>query len=192
MGKAEELKGLEDAGKNCRKCILWRTRKNVVFGQGDCNSKILFVGEAPGANEDQKGIPFCGKAGDILNELLAHVGLKREQIYITNILKCRPPANRDPQTDEIEACKGYLERQIDIIQPDIICCLGKYALNFVLKMFSLSSGESISKVHGQVFRKEDLFNAINVVAFFHPAVATYDPGKIDVLKKDFELLKDFM
>lgn len=184
-----QLEILEKETGSCRKCKLWETRRNVVFGKGNPHAKIMFIGEAPGFNEDLKGIPFCGKAGGILDELLSSVNLTRDEIYITNILKCRPPGNRDPKPEEIEQCTGYLDKQIELINPEVMCCLGRYALDFMLEKFSFPKSDGISKVHGKMFSKESLFNQVNIIAFYHPAVATYDPGKLELLKKDFEILR---
>jgi len=184
-----QLEILEKEAGSCRKCKLWETRRNVVFGKGNPRAKIMFIGEAPGFNEDLKGIPFCGKAGGILDELLSSVNLTRDEIYITNILKCRPPGNRDPKPEEIEQCTGYLDKQIELINPEVMCCLGRYALDFMLEKFSFPKSDGISKVHGKMFSKESLFDQVNIIAFYHPAVATYDPGKLELLKKDFEILK---
>ena len=187
--KSEQLKILEDEVKHCKRCVLWKTRKNPVFGQGNPDTRVLFIGEAPGYYEDLKGIPFCGKAGKILDMLFDSIGLKRSQIYITNILKCRPPENRDPKMEEIEACRYFVERQIEIIKPEIICCLGRYSLKFILDKFSIEGETNMRKVHGKVFEKNSLFSPVKIVALYHPAVATYNPKAFETLKKDFEILK---
>ena len=164
----------------------------MVFGEGSPDAKIVFVGEAPGYNEDIKGIPFCGKAGDILDILLSSINLKRESIYITNIIKCRPPENRDPEDEEVKECTTYLERQLEIINPSVICCLGRHSLRYFINRFSLKEKGSITALHGRVFESGDgLFSSIKIVALYHPAVAVYDPGKMELLKKDFQVLKNF-
>jgi len=137
--------------KNCKRCNLWKTRNNIVIGEGSLNADIMFIGEAPGYYEDKQGRPFVGKAGKILDELLNSVELKREEIYITNILKCRPPGNRDPLPEEIKACTPYLDRQIEIIKPKKICTLGNFATNYIFSSFGLKP-ESIGKIHGKVFK----------------------------------------
>ncbi|MCM8761998.1 MAG: uracil-DNA glycosylase [Candidatus Omnitrophica bacterium] len=176
----------------CKRCVLWKTRKNVVFGQGKPEARIVFVGEAPGYNEDLKGIPFCGKAGEVLDILLSSINLKREDVYITNIIKCRPPENRDPEEEEIEKCTPYLERQIEIIKPSIICCLGRYSLRYFINRFSLKEKGSISTLHGRVMEiREGLFSSVKIVALYHPAVAVYDPNKLELLKRDFHILSRF-
>lgn len=190
MSKIQNLKRIEEEAKNCKKCSLWKTRKNVVFGMGNPETKILFIGEAPGYNEDLKGIPFCGKAGEVLDLLFSSISMKREDIYITNIIKCRPLENRDPKEEEIEKCMEYLEKQIEIINPKIICCLGRHALNSIFKKYSVENKKNISAIHGKVFEKEDIFSTIKIVAFYHPAVAVYNPEKLKILKEDFKILKE--
>lgn len=191
MEKKELLEECRKEVRECRECSLWKSRKNVVFGEGNPDSKIVFVGEAPGYNEDVKGIPFCGRAGDVLNLLLSSVNLKREEIYITNIIKCRPPENRDPQEEEIKTCTPYLERQLEIIKPEIICCLGRHSLRYFIRRFSLKETGSISTLHGKVLETgEGLFSRIKIVALYHPAVAVYNPEKMELLKKDFQVLKE--
>jgi DNA polymerase len=175
---------------NCKRCSLWKERTNPVVGEGSVAAKIMFVGEAPGFNEDRTGHPFCGQAGKILDELLSKIGIRREEIYITNILKCRPPKNRNPKEEEIKSCSSYLDRQIEIINPKIICCLGNFATSYIMKKFGLKDKiQGISKIHGQIFSYQSLFNSINIIPLYHPAVATYNPNMKAILKKDFEALK---
>lgn len=191
MRKKELLDVCREDVRKCKRCSLYKSRKNVVFGEGNPETKIVFVGEAPGYNEDVKGIPFCGKAGDVLEILLSSVGLKRGDVYITNIIKCRPPENRDPEEEEIKQCTPYLERQLEIISPSVICCLGRHSLRYFVQRFSLKEYGSISTLHGRVMDVgEGLFSDIKIVAMYHPAVAVYDPGKMDVLKRDFQVLKE--
>ena len=136
MNKRDEsLKRIKDQVIGCKKCPLFKTRTLPVIGQGDHAAKIMLIGEAPGFNEDQTGVPFCGQSGNFLTELLNSIGLKRESVYICNILKCRPPNNRNPLSDEIEACAPYLERQIEIIGPKIIGALGNYATSYILRKY---------------------------------------------------------
>jgi len=182
----EQLRKIKEEVLHCKKCPLYKTRKLPVIGQGNHQAKIMFIGEAPGASEDATGIPFCGAAGKILDELLNSIGMKRKEIYIANILKCRPPQNRNPQKEEIESCTPYLERQIKIIQPKIICTLGNYATAFILEKFGLKEKtQGISKIHGKKFTAENFL----IIPLYHPAVATYNPLMKEVLLKDFEILK---
>jgi len=187
------LKKIEEEILYCRKCNLWRERKNPVVGGGSWEAKIMFVGEAPGANEDEKGTPFCGAAGKILDELLNTIGIKREEIYITNILKCRPPQNRNPKEEEITACSPYLDRQIEIIKPEIICCLGNFSTFYIMKKFGLKDKiQGISKIHGKVFEIRSLFDSIKIIPLYHPAVATYNVNMKPLLEKDFGVLKSIL
>ena len=187
-----KLRTIEKEVLNCRKCPLHRGRVHPVLGQGNPKAKIMFIGEAPGYWEDQKGQPFIGAAGKILDELLNSAGIKREDVYISNILKCRPPNNRDPKPEEIAACVPYLEQQIKIISPKIICPLGRYSMTFIMGMFGLKSAiQPISKIHGKVFEIRGLFQDIKIIPLYHPAVATYNANMKGVLKKDFEILENF-
>ncbi|MCD6471369.1 uracil-DNA glycosylase [bacterium] len=180
-----ELKKIRDEVLKCRKCLLYKTRTLPVIGQGNHQAKIMFIGEAPGYNEDKTGRPFCGKAGAVLDELLKSINLKREDVYITNLLKCRPPNNRDPEEKEIKACSPYLERQIEIIKPKIICTLGRYSMAYIMKKYGLENElQSISKIHGKVFQTKD----IKIIPLYHPAVAVYNQNMIKILKSDFNIL----
>jgi len=175
---------------NCRKCSLSATRVNPVFGEGSFLAKVMFIGEAPGANEDATGKPFCGKAGKVLDELLLVAGLDREKIFIGNILKCRPPNNRNPQNAEIDACTPYLDYQINFIKPTILCCLGNFATGYIMTKFNIKSKiQGISKIHGQTFIAEAAYGKIRIIPLFHPAVVTYDLRKKATLVCDFQQLK---
>lgn len=189
MGKNEAMKKLEEKIKTCRKCPLGELRTNAVPGSGSYEAKIMFVGEAPGYWEDQKGLPFVGRAGKVLDELLAGIGLKREEVYITNVVKCRPPNNRDPTEEEINACSPYLDKQIDIIRPKIIVPLGRHSMTYILKKFSFEP-EPISKIHGKIFEARTLFGKIVIMPMYHPAVALYKPQLREELEKDFKKLKE--
>jgi len=169
--------------KDCKRCRLSEGRTNLVFGEGNENAGLMFVGEAPGFNEDQQGRPFVGAAGKLLNELLSEIGLKREDVYIANIIKSRPPDNRDPLPDEIEACKPYLMEQIKIIKPKIIATLGAHAMRTML-----GKNVSITQVHGQTFPD----NGYIIIPIFHPAAALYRRKTLGDLKQDFQNLKDVL
>lgn len=161
--------------RTCAKCpILVKNRTQVVPGVGAEDAKIVFVGEAPGVNEDKMGEPFVGAAGNFLNELLASIGLEREQIFITNVIKCRPPENREPLPFEIQNCRPWLDAQISLIRPKVIVTLGRFAME------SFLPGKSISKIHGQVFKMGNL----TVFAMYHPAAALYQQSQRDVIKND--------
>ena len=165
---------------DCHRCSLGDTRNTLVFGVGDPDASVLFVGEAPGRNEDLKGEPFVGAAGKLLDELLASAGLDRSQVYIANILKCRPPGNRDPQTEEIETCTPFLREQVRIIDPEVMVTMGNFATKFVLK-----TNTGITRLRGTVQQA----GKYAVLPIFHPAAALYDRTKADVLFSDFERLK---
>lgn len=164
-----------------------------VVGEGEHQADILFCGEAPGAQEDKTGRPFCGKAGDILNNLLEGIGIEREDVYICNVLKCRPPENRDPKQEEIEACTPHLEQQIEIIEPEVIVGLGNFGTKFILDKYNLQNKiKGISGIHGKKFSAKTLFGSVEIVPMYHPAVATYNPNMIDTLEQDFEVLREFV
>ncbi len=189
MLKKSQLESISQQIMNCQKCDLWGSRSNTVPGEGDLSANVMFIGEAPGFNEDKQGKPFVGRAGKILDELLGSIDLSREMIFIANILKCRPPENRNPKQDEIISCKGYLDDQISLIEPRIIVPLGNFACQYIFKKFLLP-GESIGNVHGKVFKKNTLSGLLVIIPMYHPAVATYNPTKIIVLKEDMKVLKD--
>ncbi len=185
----EELKKIKDEVLNCRRCLLYKTRKYPVIGEGNHRAKIMFIGEAPGRQEDMSGRPFCGAAGNIFDELLNFTGIERQDVYVTNILKCRPPFNRDPSEQEIEACSPYLERQVAVIKPKVICSLGRYSMRFLMEKFGLESEiKQISLIHGKIFKADSQSNLL-IIPFYHPAVAVYNPKMKEVLKKDFTALK---
>ena len=153
---------------SCRACGLCETRTNVVFGVGRPDAEVLIIGEAPGANEDAQGEPFVGRAGKLLDDMLAMIGLNRRNIYITNSVKCRPPENRDPLNTEKDACRGYLKRQIELMQPKIIVCLGR-----VSAMELIKEDFKITQEHGQFFEKDGVL----MMALYHPAALLRDPHK---------------
>ena len=169
-----ELVDLYEEIKTCHKCILSQGRNNTVPGEGPQDADIMFIGEGPGFHEDRQGIPFVGAAGNYLNELLAKIDLQREDVYITNVVKCRPPGNRDPQPKEIEACRPYLDKQIALIHPRLIVTLGRFSMQ---RYFP---GASISRIHGQPKRVG------NVIYYpmFHPAAALHQPRWRSLLDED--------
>ena len=152
----------------CRACALADTRKNVVFGVGSTEAEVLFIGEGPGANEDEQGLPFVGAAGRLLDDMLAMIGLTRESVYITNIVKCRPPQNRDPLNTEKDACIGYLRRQVAMMRPKIIVCLGRIAAAELIK-----PDFKITQEHGLFFEKR----GVQMMALYHPAALLRDSSK---------------
>ena len=179
--RREELVKLFHQLKDCRECPLADSRTNVVFGMGNPDADLMFVGEAPGFHEDQQGLPFVGRAGQLLDRLLGDIGMERRRdVFIANILKSRPPGNRDPRPEEIEACTPYLMRQIELIEPRIICTLG----NFATKYLS-GSPQGITKVHGRVQQREIAGLDVKLYPLFHPAAALRTPAVLAMLEQDF-------
>ncbi len=187
MSKQSEMQALAEQVRACRKCALSETRNNAVVGDGSLDAKIMLVGEAPGFNEDAQGLPFVGKAGKFLDELLSSAGLKRTDVYIANILKCRPPGNRNPETGEIKACTPYLDRQLAIIRPRTICPMGNFAAAYILEKFGLKA-DSIGRIHGRVFRVRNLMLDARIIPLYHPASAVYNPNMRYTLIEDFKAL----
>jgi len=193
----KKLKKIKEEVINCKKCSLYRDRIDnkyyPVIGEGNHQAKVIFIGEAPGANEAKTGRPFCGASGKILDKLLESVGIERKDIYIANILKCRPPNNRNPKTEEIFACVPYLEKQIEIIKPRLICPLGNYSTAFILEKYGLKDEiQGISKIHGKLFKAKASFGKKEIIPFYHPAVAVYNANMKEILEKDFQILKSFI
>lgn len=191
MEKENEMGKISEAVTECRKCGLWKTRKNPVPGEGSLEPKIMFIGEAPGFNEDAQGIPFVGRAGKVLDELLEYIGLERKDVFIGNILKCRPPNNRDPQPEEIKACTPYLDRQIALIKPKMICTLGNFSTSYLLEKFGMKP-ESIGKIHGKVFSIRNLMLSSKIIPLYHPAAALRNPDLKSVIREDFRVLKELI
>ncbi|MCS7098008.1 MAG: type-4 uracil-DNA glycosylase [Candidatus Methanomethyliaceae archaeon] len=188
--KIEALQAIAKEIAECRKCRLWTMRLNPVPGDGNPNAKIMFIGEAPGYYEDIEGKPFVGAAGRLLNQLL--MGLNREELFITNIVKCRPPNNRAPLFDEIAACAEYLDRQILIIKPKVIVCLGRYSTNYILKKSGIKIPNSIAKIRGRLFSID--YQGLRIFAIFtyHPAAALYNPSIRKYLVEDFKLIGEII
>ena len=182
------IKNLNKSIKSCDKCDLWKSKNNYVVGNGSENSDIFFIGEAPGYNEDLKGIPFIGKAGKILDSLLHSIEIDRGEVYITNIHKCRPPKNRNPMQKEIELCTKYLDKEIELIKPIIISTLGNFSSNFIFNKFKLDF-DKISNIHGKIFPINSVNDKLYLIPQYHPAVAVYNPNNINILKEDFKNIK---
>lgn len=172
------LNQLDEVIGKCRDCRLWRTASNPVPGEGSQDAEIMFIGEAPGFHEDKMGRPFVGRAGQLLDRLLSRIGLRRQDVFIANVLKHRPPENRGPNKDEIRACLPYLQRQIQVIKPQVIVPLGRYALEVFVK------DQTISKSHGQAFKVGERI----VFPVYHPAAALRSPVVLKELEKDFAKL----
>ncbi|HXW15496.1 MAG TPA: uracil-DNA glycosylase [Terriglobia bacterium] len=172
----------QDLG-DCHRCKLAPTRKTIVFGDGNPHAELVFIGEGPGADEDEQGIPFVGRAGKLLNRMMQTVGLKREDVYICNVVKCRPPGNRTPEKDEVDACSPFLYRQIEAIKPRLVCCLGAPAVRTVLGI-----KEGITKIRGQFYN----FGSAKALATVHPAYVLRNPREEKILREDFEKIRDFL
>jgi uracil-DNA glycosylase family 4 len=183
----DELQAYAEAVSGCTRCRLAQGRTQVVFGAGNAHADLMFVGEAPGFHEDKQGLPFVGQAGKLLEKLLAQIGLARSDVYIANVLKCRPPGNRDPQPDEIEACESHLFRQIELIEPTVVATLG----NFATKLLS-GRQVGITKVHGQ--EQETTLGGRKVLLYplYHPAAALYTPTMLKILEVDFARLPELL
>ncbi|ADB51312.1 uracil-DNA glycosylase [Conexibacter woesei] len=181
--RRERLKEVWREASTCTLCALSETRQTVVFGAGNADADLMFVGEAPGANEDRGGLPFIGQAGRLLDKLLQEVGLERADVFIANVLKCRPPGNRDPRPTEIATCRDYLHRQVELIEPKVICTLG----NFSTKLLR-DDPTGISRVHGQPEVHVLGRRAVRIFPIFHPAAALYTPSMLDTLRADFAQL----
>ncbi len=191
--KFDKMKAIRDEVVAIEGALAEYRKKNnyhAVLGEGSHDSKIMFVGEAPGQNEAKTGRPFCGAAGRILDELLASVNIPRADVYITNIVKDRPPENRDPIPSEIELYAPYLDRQIEVIQPKVIATLGRFSMEYIMRRFGLSFElESISRAHGKVYEAQAEFGPLKLAPQYHPAAAIYNQSLLDTLKKDFQILK---
>jgi len=171
----------------CTRCRLAEGRTQVVFGNGDPNADLMFVGEAPGFHEDKQGVPFVGQAGKLLDQLLVGIGLTREDVFVANVLKCRPPGNRDPMPDEIEACESHLFRQVELIEPKVVATLG----NFSTKLLS-GKPLGITRVHGQVQQVTLGGRSVLLYPLYHPAAALYTPSMLEVLREDFARIPELL
>lgn len=184
MQKCKKLEKLDDEIRECSKCSLNETRRKAVPGEGRCDAEVLLVGEAPGREEDKAGRPFVGRAGEILTDLLREANLRRGKIFIGNVLKCRPPNNRDPRRKEIEKCSPYLKRQIDIIRPEIIVALGRFPAGLLSDL-----PVKISQKHGSLFPYRFTNHDIDLFLSYHPASVLYGTDK-EILLEDFRKLKN--
>jgi uracil-DNA glycosylase family 4 len=186
--RREQLKQVFAEAKGCVRCPeLAAARKTVVFGAGNADAELMFVGEAPGASEDEQGVPFVGRAGKLLETLLGEVGLQRDEVFIANVLKCHPPGNRDPLPIEIDNCQDYLRRQVELIQPTVICTLG----NFSTKLLR-GDPTGITRLHGQPEVLTLGSRAVRLYPIFHPAAALYTPRMLETLREDFAQLPQLL
>ena len=191
MDPADRREALKDLFTTCRGCLrcpqLASSRRNVVFGAGNADADLMFVGEAPGKNEDEQGLPFVGQAGKLLNQLLEEIGLERRDVFVANVLKCRPPGNRDPQPVEIDNCQDYLFDQVELIQPKVICTLG----NFATKLLR-NDQTGITRVHGRDEIRVIGRRAVRLLPLHHPAAALYTRSNLDLLREDFAKIPDLL
>jgi DNA polymerase len=182
LDRTEAMHALYTEVRNCERCGLHQGRTNAVPGAGPVDAEIMFVGEAPGFHEDQQGIPFVGAAGRFLDQLLEMVDIKRERVYIANVIKCRPPGNRDPRVEEVDACRQYLDRQIELIQPRVVVTLGRYS------MARAFPDEKISRVHGE----PRIVDGQVYFPMYHPAAALHQPSLRTAVEEDFKRLRQFL
>ncbi|MDD4761444.1 MAG: uracil-DNA glycosylase [Candidatus Pacebacteria bacterium] len=189
----EAMKKIRDEVINLKESPLYISRVKPVIGEGSHFSKIIFIGEAPGKNEAETGRPFCGAAGKVLDELLESAGIKRDEIYITNIVKDRPPNNRDPLPEEIKLYAPFLDRQVEIIRPEVIATLGRYSMVYIMERYGLSEMvEPISKARGKIYETSMPYGIVKIVPLYHPAVAVYNRTMIKILKEDFKVLRELI
>jgi len=181
---SEELERLRRSVERCRKCPLWKTRNNPVFGEGPADAEVMLIGLGPGYHENLEGRPFVGAAGKLLNKLLESAGLRREEVYITNVVKCYLPENKVTR-DELEACTPYLDEQIELIKPKVIITLGNVAMEYAFSKFRLKQ-EPISRIHGRMFMASSLTLQIKIIPMYHPAAALRNPGLRTIIEEDWK------
>ena len=187
--RREELKAVYRQASVCTRCPqLAATRQTVVFGSGNADADLMFVGEAPGANEDEQGVPFVGQAGKLLDQLLGEIGLTRPDVFVVNVLKCRPPGNRDPLPQEIDNCQDYLFRQLELIEPRVICTLG----NFSTTLLRADPATGITRLHGREEIRRIGPRTVRLYPLYHPAAALYTPSMLEVLRTDFRRIPDLL
>jgi uracil-DNA glycosylase len=187
--RREQLKAVFEEARGCTRCPqLAAARHSVVFGAGNADANLMFVGEAPGANEDKQGLPFVGQAGQLLEQLLGEIGLQRSDVFIANVLKCRPPGNRDPLPAEIANCQDYLFRQLDLIRPKVVCTLG----NFSTKLLRADPGTGITRLHGRDEIRTIGPRAVRLFPLYHPAAALYTRSLLEILRVDFARIPDLL
>ena len=180
---SESLEAIRADLGDCRRCKLAAARKNIVFGSGDPRAELMFVGEAPGADEDEQGLPFVGRAGQLLTKIIEAIGMRREEVYICNILKCRPPENRNPEPDEIASCQPFLLRQIQSVKPKVVCALGTFGAQTLLQ-----TREPISRLRGQLID----FRGAKLMATFHPAYLLRNPNEKRKVWEDMQKIRDYL
>ncbi len=186
--RREELKAVWEQARTCQRCPqLASTRNTVVFGSGNADADLMFVGEAPGANEDLQGLPFVGQAGRLLDQLLSEISLTRGDVFVANVLKCRPPGNRDPLPQEIDNCQEYLFRQLELIEPKVVCTLGNFATKLLRDDMT-----GITRLHGRDELRQIGPRVVRLYPLFHPAAALYTPAMLATLRADFERIPELL
>lgn len=185
--RREALKQVFLEARDCTRCRLAESRTQVVFGSGNADADLMFIGEAPGRTEDERGVPFVGQAGRLLEQLLGEIGLTRDEVFIANTLQCRPPQNRDPQADEIEACQDWLFAKLDLIRPIVVATLG----NFSTKLLR-GDPTGITKLHGRAEERTIGPRTVRLLPLFHPAAALYTPSNVEVLREDFRRIPQLL
>ncbi len=185
--RAAALRAYAEETATCERCALTAGRTQVVFGAGDPDAELMLVGEAPGFHEDKQGVPFVGQAGQLLDRLLASIGLERSHIYLANVIKCRPPGNRDPQPEEIAACEPHLFHQVELVRPAVVATLG----NFATKLLS-GKPHGITRVHGQEHEVTLGTRRVLLYPLYHPAAALYTPSMLTVLEQDFARIPELL
>jgi DNA polymerase len=185
--RRERLVAVYNEARDCRLCPLSETRNTVVFGSGDADADLMFIGEAPGAEEDRQGLPFVGRAGGLLNQLLGEIGLARSDVFIANVLLCRPPGNRDPQPDEIQTCHPYLEAKLELIEPKVVATLGNFATKLITQ-----NQTGITRVRGTPQVHELGGRSVYVMPLLHPASALRNPSQVELLRQDFAKLRELI
>ncbi len=188
VSKKKRMNELVAEIEDCQRCRLWRDAKNAVPGEGSLSTDLMFIGEAPGYWEDVRGRPFVGRAGKLLDELLSSIELERKKVYITNVVKHRPPENRDPRQDEVEACAPYLDEQIQIIEPKILATLGRHSTMYILSKVNIQV-RGITEARRQVYTADLLDQQVTITPTFHPAAALYNPNYKSALHEDFKTIK---
>ncbi|MBD3171329.1 uracil-DNA glycosylase [Candidatus Bathyarchaeota archaeon] len=185
LEKKKKMDEIKKETQTCRECSLGGKRENIVVGSGNLDARIVLIGEAPGRKEDTTGLPFVGQAGKLLDELLENAGLNREDIFIGNILKCRPPGNRRPRKAEVESCEPYLIRQLEIIEPSVIAPMGNSSVTYFQKRYGLNN-QSIGEVHGEVYLIKTSWENVKLIPLYHPAAAIYRRNLLGTLKEDMK------
>ncbi len=188
--KTRRMDALRDRAQACERCGLWESRTNAVVGSGSLDAEIVLVGEAPGRTEDEMGLPFVGRAGKVLDEILGKAGLSREEVFIMNLVKCRPPNNRRPKRAEIGSCEPYLVEQLKITEPRVIAPMGNSSLGYFLRRYGLDRAV-IGDVHGEAKRVDESWSKVILYPLYHPAAAIYNRGLTGTLERDMKRLAGF-